>query len=107
MLGSGRSRGSGGPGGSRGLRGLAWVIATTGPFILAIIVAAQAQGPTSPEFFEAKVRPVLSTNCYDCHTDQQYGGLRLDSREALLKGGSSGPAIVPGDADKSLLIQAV
>src|SRR5215813_9587715 len=61
----------------------------------------------TPAFFEAKVRPVLAANCYDCHTDQHFGGLRLDSREGLLKGGATGPAIVPGDPDKSLLIQAV
>jgi hypothetical protein len=63
--------------------------------------------PASVEFFEARVRPVLAANCYDCHGDQQYGGLRLDSREAILKGGASGPALVPGDPDKSLLIQAI
>jgi mono/diheme cytochrome c family protein len=69
--------------------------------------AASPQIAPSAEFFESKVRPVLAANCYDCHTDQEYGGLRLDSREAMLKGGASGPAIVPGDPDKSLLIQAV
>jgi hypothetical protein len=59
------------------------------------------------EYFEARVRPLLASNCFDCHTDKAAGGLRVDSREALLKGGDSGPAIVPGDPDKSLLIQAV
>jgi Protein of unknown function (DUF1549)/Protein of unknown function (DUF1553)/Planctomycete cytochrome C len=59
------------------------------------------------EAFEARIRPILAANCYDCHADQRMGGLRVDSREALLKGGRSGPAIVPGDPDKSLLIQAV
>jgi hypothetical protein len=63
--------------------------------------------PQSAEYFESNVRPVLAGNCYDCHTDQRMGGLRLDSRDALLKGGKSGPAIVPGDPDKSLMIQAV
>ncbi len=61
----------------------------------------------SPEYFEAKVRPVLAASCYDCHTEESLGGLRLDSREGMLKGGKSGPAIVPGDPDKSLMIQAV
>src|SRR5262245_23329963 len=80
---------------------------------LAIQIALEAQQAQPPqtaaaaEFFEAKVRPVLVTNCYDCHGDQQYGGLRLNCREAMLKGGASGAAIVPGDPDKSLLIQAV
>ncbi len=69
---------------------------------------ALAQAPASdrPDF-EAKVRPILAANCYDCHAEKDYGGLRLDSREAMLEGGVSGPAIVPGDPDKSLLIQAV
>jgi hypothetical protein len=68
---------------------------------------APAQPAASSEFFEARVRPVLAANCYDCHAVEQFGGLKLDSREAMLKGGASGPAIVPGDPDKSLLIQAV
>jgi len=53
------------------------------------------------------VRPVLAKNCYTCHTESQMGGLRLDSRERVVKGGNSGPAILPGDAEHSLLIQAV
>jgi len=66
--------------------------------------APQAAQSQSVDFFEAKVRPVLAANCYDCHAEEQMGGLRLDSREVLLKGGRSGPALVPGDPDKSLLI---
>lgn len=75
--------------------------------------AAQAQSaaptPTAEqqEFFETKVRPVLATACYSCHTAAKLAGLSLDSRDALLAGGKSGPAIVPGDPDKSLLIQAI
>ncbi|HXI38640.1 MAG TPA: DUF1549 domain-containing protein, partial [Bryobacteraceae bacterium] len=64
-------------------------------------------GPAAADFFETKVRPVLATSCYACHTNSQLGGLRVDSRAALLKGGQTGPAIVPGDSDKSLLIQAI
>ncbi len=59
------------------------------------------------DFFENKVRPVLANNCYACHTNSEMGGLRVDNRESLLKGGKSGPAIIPGDPDKSLLVQAV
>lgn len=59
------------------------------------------------EFFESRIRPVLATSCYDCHTDAAKGGLRVDSREALLKGGQRGPAIVVGKPDESLLIKAV
>jgi len=79
------------------------------------LVSALAQTPApapaspapSPDFFENKVRPVLAENCYDCHTSAEMGGLRVDSRERLLQGGKSGPAVMPGDPDKSLLIQAV
>ncbi len=59
------------------------------------------------EFFESKIRPLLAANCHSCHTNGALGGLRLDSREAILKGGKSGPAVVTGKADESLLIQAV
>jgi hypothetical protein len=59
-------------------------------------------------FFELKVRPVFSTTCGKCHGGKKVkGGLRLDSREVLIKGGDSGPAVVPGDPDKSLLLQAL
>jgi hypothetical protein len=63
--------------------------------------------PTAPDYFELKIRPLLATNCYSCHTESALGGLRLDSREAMLKGGKRGPSLVPGDPDKSILIQAV
>src|SRR5688572_16362900 len=59
------------------------------------------------QFFEMRVRPVLAKNCFSCHTSSQLGDLRLDSRESMLQGGKSGPAIVPGEPDKSLLIQTV
>src|SRR6185503_3328087 len=59
------------------------------------------------EFFEAQIRPLLIESCFDCHTEDEKGGLRLDSRERMLKGGESGPAIVPGDPDASLLMRAV
>ena len=60
-----------------------------------------------PDFFENKVRPILANNCYECHSGSASGGLRLDSREGLEKGGNRGQVIVPGDPDKSLLIQAI
>ncbi|MBC8113930.1 MAG: PSD1 domain-containing protein, partial [Candidatus Saccharimonas sp.] len=60
------------------------------------------------DFFEAKIRPVLVGTCFRCHGDTKTsGGLRIDSREMLLKGGESGPAIVPGKPEESLLIQAI
>src|SRR5712671_4462086 len=62
------------------------------------------------DFFEKQVQPILSENCYKCHSHQAEkikGGLVLDSREAVLTGGDTGPAIVPSEPTKSLLIQAV
>ena len=67
---------------------------------------AQAQR-AQEEFFEQRIRPVLATHCFDCHTDQPQAGLRLDSRESLLQGGQRGAAVVVGKADESLLIAAV
>jgi hypothetical protein len=69
--------------------------------------AVSAQTTTAPDLFEMRVRPVLARNCFSCHTNSELGGLRLDSRERMLKGGKSGPAIVLGKAADSLLIQAV
>src|SRR5437588_2107668 len=66
--------------------------------------------PEQIEFFETKVRPVLAENCFRCHSEKAEklkGGLRLDTPEALLKGGDSGPVILSGDPEASLLIKAV
>src|SRR5207253_2768486 len=64
--------------------------------------------PAQLEFFEKKVRPVLAEHCQSCHgPDKQKGGLRLDSRADVLKGGDSGPAVEPGEPDKSRLVRAV
>jgi cytochrome c553 len=66
--------------------------------------------PTAEEvrFFETSIRPLLVERCVKCHgPDEQSGGLRLDSLAAMLEGGASGPAIVPGQPGKSLLIKAV
>src|SRR4051812_8412460 len=79
--------------------------------------ASQAQQQAAPplsadqiEFFEKKIRPIFVERCYKCHSaasEKVKGGLLLDSREGLLKGGDSGPAIVPGDPEKSILIKAL
>ena len=63
---------------------------------------------TTVDFFETRIRPVIAKNCYGCHgPDQQQSSLRVDSREALLKGGKQGPSIVPGEPGKSLLVKAI
>ncbi|MCI0681329.1 MAG: DUF1549 domain-containing protein [Gemmataceae bacterium] len=77
--------------------------------------AARAQEPAQPsradiDFFEAKVRPVLVERCFRCHAAQakkSKGNLRLDSRANILKGGDSGPAAIPAQPAKSLLVHAV
>jgi len=65
--------------------------------------------PEQREFFENKIRPILAQECYECHSSKgkAKGKLILDHRTALLKGGGSGATIIPGDADGSLLIQAI
>ena len=93
------------------------VIATSFLALGAVCVPALADS-ASPQtltaeqsaFFETKVRAVLATNCYKCHSVEQgkaKGGLTLDSRDGWAKGGDTGPAITPGDPEKSLLIKAV
>ncbi len=87
--------------------------ASAAPADMAAKPLATVQTPAPPndaaanDFFENKIRPILAEKCYACHTDAQSGGLRVDSRDGILKGGETGPAIVVGDPDKSLLIQAV
>jgi cytochrome c553 len=67
-----------------------------------------ASATASSEFFELKIRPVLVGTCFKCHGgDKVSAGLRIDSREALVAGGDSGPAVVAGDADASLLVRAI
>ena len=77
-------------------------------FLIVALLSPTVRGADDFEFFEKSVRPVLAKNCYGCHAaDKQFGALRLDSREHLLKGGQRGPAAVPGKPDESLFIKAV
>ena len=83
--------------------------------IALLVVGAAAVAPAlaqndGAEFFEKNIRPLLAQNCLICHSAASrpvMGGLRLDSREGMEKGGSRGPAIVDGNPEKSLLIRAV
>ena len=74
---------------------------------------AAADQPIKPEqlkFFETKIRPVLVTQCAKCHAsgaEKVKGGLLVDSRDGLRQGGDTGPAVVPGNPDESLLITAI
>src|SRR5579883_268915 len=78
------------------------------------LAVAESATPTATEaaridFFEKKVRPILVSHCYTCHSadTKPSGGLRVDDRNGLLAGGNTGPAVVPGDPDKSLLLRRV
>ena len=69
---------------------------------------APKAGAEALEFFEAKVRPLFVERCFRCHgPEKQKGGLRLDSIEAIRKGGDSGPILKPGEPEESALIEAV
>jgi len=81
--------------------------------VLALISAniASADSPRAEdsEFFENEIRPLLARHCFECHGEKEKpsGGVRLDSRAAILRGGESGPVVNPGKPDESLLIDAV
>src|SRR4051794_33396098 len=77
------------------------------PAALFVCAPLFAAVPDSVEHFETKVRPLLAKRCFACHTDTPMGGLVMNSRAGLLKGGASGPAIVPGKPEASLLIRAI
>jgi len=74
-------------------------------------VAGESTAPDDPDavaFFESRVRPILAERCFGCHgPEKQKGDLRLDSRASILTGGTTGPAVEPGDPDASLLVEAV
>jgi len=83
-------------------------------FVLSLF-ATSVQSQESPsalelEFFEKRIRPVLVERCYECHrveSGKAKGGLRVDSREAMRRGGETRPAVVPGDLDRSLILEAI
>src|SRR5688572_2827394 len=88
----------------------------TGLFWIGGTVRADVSSPTVPAsaedvaFFETKVRPVLADHCYRCHSgksEKLKGGLLLDTREAVLKGGETGPSVVPGKPEQSRLVEAI
>lgn len=90
----------------RVLPSVAWFSAA---FSGAVFAGADGIDPGQQAFFEERVRPLLVQHCYECHAadTKQKGGLQLDSRSGWEKGGDSGPALVPGDPEASLLARAV
>jgi len=94
-----------------------WVIAAR-LFLLPVaviffgVLLARAQNapdaPNSPAFYTHKVRPILVTNCGKCHfTGSHKGGLAMDNKRLMMKGGKSGAQIVPGDPSQSLLVKLI
>jgi hypothetical protein len=83
------------------------------PVVGVALVASSIHADPGAEFFEKKIRPVLTEHCLKCHSKEAAdkkklkGGLLLDSRDGWVKGGDSGPAIVPGKSTESLLIKAI
>ncbi|MGO9471190.1 MAG: PSD1 and planctomycete cytochrome C domain-containing protein [Isosphaeraceae bacterium] len=84
--------------------------------LFAVCVAGANVGDTDParrdgaKFYRDQIEPVLVSECYRCHSagaKQLRGNLRLDSRAAMLQGGDTGPAVVPGKAGESLILQAI
>jgi uncharacterized membrane protein len=86
--------------------------------ILATVSLEPARSETSPpgtidnsakaKFFETRIRPLLSAQCFKCHgKEKQSGGLRIDALSTLLKGGESGAALVAGKPEESLLVEAI
>jgi hypothetical protein len=78
--------------------------------VISTSAGAEELSSKEVEFFEKKIRPLLSKHCYKCHSaqsDKSKGGLVLDSVEGWMAGGDTGPAIVAGNVKKSLLLRAV
>jgi hypothetical protein len=96
------------PGGSRRIpHSLAHML---GVLVIVCVPASAADDTDGIAFFESKIRPVLVEGCQECHSGaiaKPKGRLRLDTREGIRQGGSSGPAVVPGDSEASLLFQAI
>jgi hypothetical protein len=81
--------------------------------VLTASPSGAGEAPATPDqitFFEKNIRPVLVKECYSCHATAAKkirGGLTLDTRDGMRKGGETGPAVVPGDVKKSLLLKAI
>ncbi|HIC33207.1 MAG TPA: DUF1549 domain-containing protein, partial [Gammaproteobacteria bacterium] len=96
-------------------RGCVGFIVVVTSISLLVVKAQQSSVNQSPsveqvEFFEATIRPLLVEKCFQCHSSRTatpFGGLRLDSREGLLIGGDSGPAVVPGQSQASAIVQRI
>jgi hypothetical protein len=82
-------------------------LALTAAALCTLTANAQKPADTTTATYTTKIQPILQKNCYGCHSASMRGGLRLDSLDDLLKGGSSGPVIVPGHPESSMLLSAI
>ena len=82
-------------------------------FLAVLCVSGVSAAEVGLDFFEAKIRPVLVDKCYGCHSveaanrDKLKGGLFLDTKKGIRKGGDTGPAVVPGNVSESLILKAL
>ncbi|MCH2376421.1 MAG: DUF1549 domain-containing protein, partial [Planctomycetes bacterium] len=87
-----------------------WEISVASPLEYSLKNPRDRHLENPEDFFEKRIRPILSEECYRCHSSRSKklrGGLRVDGREALIEGGDSGPALVPGKPKESLLLRAI
>jgi cytochrome c len=92
------------------MRRLAVVFGAMGIALLGWGCRGGTERPETPktDFYTVKVQPIFRANCYRCHGGMNHrGGLSLATRAGILKGGKHGPAVVPGDPAKSLLVQLI
>jgi mono/diheme cytochrome c family protein len=88
-------------------RSAMWALAVSAA-AFAVPMTARNHAARDTRFFDRRIEPILRTHCLGCHNDQlKDGGISFAARDSLLRGGTRGPAIVPGYPDASLLIQAV
>ena len=97
---------------SKKTRSIAWFASVSLLMMNQILCAAVSVqiAPEQLEFFENKIRPILANHCLECHSGEKgkiKGGLNMDSREEVLKGGDTGPALEAGNVKGSLIIKAV
>ena len=87
--------------------GLAFALAT-GIDPRGMTTVQAATNPSQPAFYTESVQPIFQANCARCHAGANHrGGLNIDTRESLLKGGHHGPAIVPGHPEQSLMVKLI
>jgi mono/diheme cytochrome c family protein len=95
-----------------GLAAVAMALATAAagwrPVAMVRAQAVSGPAPDSVEFYNQRVQPIFATNCYRCHGGMNHrGGLHLDSKEGLMRGGHDGVVVVPGHPEKSLLVALI